>query len=251
MLSVISRFGVDDVTRAAPRMASMPPSPRTDKGPGGPRTSSWCWTSPGDAVRYGPVRIAGGPVGATAGDRVSRDGGRPLPELTTRTEPADAVVIEPGTIAPGRARGAAPLRREGPAKLTGAAKYADDLVFPGAWYGINFGASTIKWALAWLHAPRTDSADSAATAAPALAIVRSEARIRMVRHASTASRPGLRGRRANPGSCGALTQPWRAAPRSSGSRNSGPDPCWRARAPRGCHLGTAQMLRRVTTEFAS
>ena len=58
-----------------------------------------------------------------------------MPELTTRTEPASAVVIEPGTIAPGRARGAAPLRREGPAKLTGAAKYADDLVFPGAWYG--------------------------------------------------------------------------------------------------------------------
>ncbi|MBI2777262.1 MAG: xanthine dehydrogenase family protein [Chloroflexi bacterium] len=34
----------------------------------------------------------------------------------------------------GRAAGF-PLRREGPAKLTGAAKYADDLVFPGAWYG--------------------------------------------------------------------------------------------------------------------
>ena len=33
--------------------------------------------------------------------------------------------------APGRR----PLRREGPAKLTGEAKYADDLVFPGAWYG--------------------------------------------------------------------------------------------------------------------
>ena len=29
----------------------------------------------------------------------------------------------------------APLRREGPDKLTGAAKYADDLVFPGAWFG--------------------------------------------------------------------------------------------------------------------
>jgi CO/xanthine dehydrogenase Mo-binding subunit len=29
----------------------------------------------------------------------------------------------------------APLRREGPAKLAGTAKYADDLVFPGAWYG--------------------------------------------------------------------------------------------------------------------
>src|SRR6476469_5188647 len=39
-----------------------------------------------------------------------------------------------GEILPGRAR-ALPLRREGPAKLTGAAKYTDDLVFPGAWYG--------------------------------------------------------------------------------------------------------------------
>jgi CO/xanthine dehydrogenase Mo-binding subunit len=29
----------------------------------------------------------------------------------------------------------APLRREGPKKLTGEAKYTDDLVFPGAWYG--------------------------------------------------------------------------------------------------------------------
>ena len=58
-----------------------------------------------------------------------------MPDLTTRTEPARALVIEPGTITPGRARGAAPLRREGPDKLTGAAKYTDDLVFPGAWFG--------------------------------------------------------------------------------------------------------------------
>ena len=58
-----------------------------------------------------------------------------MPDLTTRTEPPGAVVIEPGTIAPGRARGVPPLRREGPEKLTGAAKYADDLVFPGAWFG--------------------------------------------------------------------------------------------------------------------
>jgi CO/xanthine dehydrogenase Mo-binding subunit len=58
-----------------------------------------------------------------------------LTDLTTRTRAPGAVVIEPGTIAPGRARGSAPLRREGPAKLTGAARYADDLVFPGAWYG--------------------------------------------------------------------------------------------------------------------
>jgi CO/xanthine dehydrogenase Mo-binding subunit len=58
-----------------------------------------------------------------------------VPDLTTRTEPPGPVVITPGTIAPGRARGVAPLRREGPDKLTGAAKYADDLVFPGAWFG--------------------------------------------------------------------------------------------------------------------
>jgi CO/xanthine dehydrogenase Mo-binding subunit len=45
------------------------------------------------------------------------------------------VVLPPGTPTPGRARPALPLRREGPEKLTGLAKYADDLVFPGAWYG--------------------------------------------------------------------------------------------------------------------
>jgi CO/xanthine dehydrogenase Mo-binding subunit len=39
-----------------------------------------------------------------------------------------------GSIQPGRAVGA-PLRRDGPAKLTGAARYTDDLVFPGAWFG--------------------------------------------------------------------------------------------------------------------
>ena len=64
--------------------------------------------------------------------------------MTTRTLPrpvtapersaADALVLAPGSTTRGRARGY-PLRREGPAKLTGAAKYADDLVFPGAWYG--------------------------------------------------------------------------------------------------------------------
>ncbi len=55
--------------------------------------------------------------------------------MTTRTQPADALVVRPGTMTPGRARGMAPLRREGPAKLVGAAKYTDDLIFPGAWYG--------------------------------------------------------------------------------------------------------------------
>src|SRR5205814_3845092 len=47
----------------------------------------------------------------------------------------DALIMSPGVLTPGRARPAGPLRREGPAKLTGEAKYADDLVFPGAWYG--------------------------------------------------------------------------------------------------------------------
>ncbi|MEO8462430.1 MAG: xanthine dehydrogenase family protein molybdopterin-binding subunit [Chloroflexota bacterium] len=66
--------------------------------------------------------------------------------MTTRTMPRpatspgrsapDALVLEAGVAAPGRAHGF-PLRREGPAKLTGAAKYADDLVFPGAWYGLT------------------------------------------------------------------------------------------------------------------
>jgi CO/xanthine dehydrogenase Mo-binding subunit len=64
------------------------------------------------------------------------------PSLTVRTLPpavatpeASPLVIPTDAPAPGRARPAAPLRREGPAKLTGEAKYADDLVFPGAWFG--------------------------------------------------------------------------------------------------------------------
>ena len=57
---------------------------------------------------------------------------------TTRTLPPDAAT-PPLTLpveAPARGRATpAPPRREGPEKLTGLAKYADDLVFPGAWYG--------------------------------------------------------------------------------------------------------------------
>jgi CO/xanthine dehydrogenase Mo-binding subunit len=56
------------------------------------------------------------------------------PVAPLRSAP-DPLIVEPGVVMPGRARPAAPLRREGPAKLTGEAKYADDLVFPGAWYG--------------------------------------------------------------------------------------------------------------------
>ena len=64
------------------------------------------------------------------------------PRLTVRTVPpritapdASPLVIPLDAPAPGRAKPAAPLRREGPAKLAGTAKYADDLVFPGAWFG--------------------------------------------------------------------------------------------------------------------
>ena len=62
--------------------------------------------------------------------------------MTIRTAPTrpttaapDALVVRPGVTLPGRARTRGPLRREGPEKLTGEAKYADDLVFPGAWFG--------------------------------------------------------------------------------------------------------------------
>ena len=55
--------------------------------------------------------------------------------LPQRDAPApDPVISPPDGPAVGRAR-SFPLRREGPEKLTGAARYADDLVFPGAWYG--------------------------------------------------------------------------------------------------------------------
>src|SRR4051812_10442222 len=65
---------------------------------------------------------------------------RTSPSRTTtpvRPQPdaPDALIVPHDTVVPGRVRPAAPLRREGPAKLTGEAKYADDLVFPGAWFG--------------------------------------------------------------------------------------------------------------------
>lgn len=46
-----------------------------------------------------------------------------------------AIISPPGELTLGSAQGRGPRRREGPEKLTGAALYTDDLVFPGAWYG--------------------------------------------------------------------------------------------------------------------
>ena len=60
---------------------------------------------------------------------------RVLPPGTKELGAPDALIVPPGIPTPGRASPRGPLRREGPAKLTGVAKYADDLVFPGAWYG--------------------------------------------------------------------------------------------------------------------
>ncbi len=61
----------------------------------------------------------------------TRPGRSPSPPQTGAPAP---VVVPPASPTRGRAT-TAPLRREGPAKLTGTALYADDLVFPGAWYG--------------------------------------------------------------------------------------------------------------------
>jgi CO/xanthine dehydrogenase Mo-binding subunit len=63
----------------------------------------------------------------------------PLPGAPARSAP-EALVVAPEEVGVGRVRGL-PLRREGPAKLTGLAKYADDLVFPGAWYGATIRSS--------------------------------------------------------------------------------------------------------------
>src|SRR5918994_201189 len=73
------------------------------------------------------------------------------PSLTVRTVPPGTappdtapLVIPTDAPAPGRARPAGPLRREGPEKLTGEAKYADDLVFPGAWFGATIRSTQAR-----------------------------------------------------------------------------------------------------------
>jgi CO/xanthine dehydrogenase Mo-binding subunit len=66
---------------------------------------------------------------------------RILPPGTREIGAPDALVVPPGSATPGRVSTRGPLRREGPAKLTGLAKYADDLVFPGAWYGATIRSS--------------------------------------------------------------------------------------------------------------
>jgi len=68
----------------------------------------------------------------------------PTRTLTPGTDVLEhALVVDPGQRVPGRASGF-PMRREGPAKLTGTAKYTDDLVFPGAWYGITIRSTEAR-----------------------------------------------------------------------------------------------------------
>jgi CO/xanthine dehydrogenase Mo-binding subunit len=68
----------------------------------------------------------------------------PTRTLTPAPDAVDrALIVDPGQRVPGRAMGV-PLRREGPAKLTGAAKYTDDLVFPGAWFGTTIRSTEAR-----------------------------------------------------------------------------------------------------------
>jgi CO/xanthine dehydrogenase Mo-binding subunit len=73
---------------------------------------------------------------------VSRASGPSTPTATP-TRLAEPLIVAPGVVTPGRAEGF-PLRREGPAKMTGEAKYVDDLVFPGAWYGATIRSTEAR-----------------------------------------------------------------------------------------------------------
>jgi CO/xanthine dehydrogenase Mo-binding subunit len=68
-----------------------------------------------------------GPHGQVEGSRGPATFTEPL--VLPATAPGEAPAPVPGVARP------APLRREGPEKLTGLARYTDDLVFPGAWFG--------------------------------------------------------------------------------------------------------------------
>jgi CO/xanthine dehydrogenase Mo-binding subunit len=60
---------------------------------------------------------------------------RTRPRPATVSPASEPLIVPRDVPVPGLARPAGPLRREGRGKLTGEARYTDDLVFPGAWYG--------------------------------------------------------------------------------------------------------------------
>jgi CO/xanthine dehydrogenase Mo-binding subunit len=105
------------------------------------------------SVPYRTNKGGPGRLGGVRGSRPSthRPGPGPMVSslhMTTRTQPADPLVIPPDTApttpVPGRARPPAPLRREGPEKLTGTALYTDDIVVPGAWYGATIRSTDAR-----------------------------------------------------------------------------------------------------------
>jgi CO/xanthine dehydrogenase Mo-binding subunit len=53
------------------------------------------------------------------------------------------LVVPPGAALPGRAS-SFPIRRDGPDKVEGLARYVDDLVFPGAWYGATIRSTDAR-----------------------------------------------------------------------------------------------------------
>ena len=68
---------------------------------------------------------------------------RILPPGTREIGAPDALVVPPGSATPGRIATRGPLRREGPAKLTGVALYADDLEGLRSFYERMFGLRVI------------------------------------------------------------------------------------------------------------
>src|ERR1035437_2097419 len=59
----------------------------------------------------------------------------------TLTAPPDAAVGHPAMPRMGSVVGQSVPRRDGPAKVTGAARYADDLSVDGAWFGLTVRSS--------------------------------------------------------------------------------------------------------------
>src|SRR5688572_33211292 len=100
--------------------------------PGIPATSSTSRATNPAGPRYRPERCYRHRPGGTCRPMTIRTPPtRPRPAVEPYRSAPEPLVIRDAEIAAGRAWGS-PLRREGPAKLTGEAKYADDLVFPGA-----------------------------------------------------------------------------------------------------------------------
>ena len=80
--------------------------------------------------------------------------------MTTRTEPSGPITVTPGTIvARSRARARA-TSTGGSGQTHGGAKYTDDLVFPGAWYGATIRSTDAHARLSSSSATRASTGRS-------------------------------------------------------------------------------------------